>query len=331
MLLVAAAPASGTFSYHPFFDDRQPLYRGAVHAVRRIPGGTAIYYSVGVPGGATWAPTAAFPVVRLSSDYKVGDASTLTLVDTEGLRTYSPMVGPDGCLCPRVGELTVRRGSGSTGDASGRLFVGWAVMPPLPAEVETVSVEFGYGTQIEDVPVGDGALLPAVPAPSTELGQGWPALPDDAAVAAVPDPSRFIGSLVRRVADLERRVSIDEQPGQVDENLPADVLFAVGSATLTPAAQATVAQVAVRVKERTRGEVTIVGHTDSTGTSALNTELSLARARAVQAALPPGVGPQVTLTATGRGKDEPVADNATDEGRTLNRRVTVTYRVAEPS
>lgn len=42
-------PVAGTFSYATSFDDTQPVIRGAVHAVRRIPGGTALYYSVGVP------------------------------------------------------------------------------------------------------------------------------------------------------------------------------------------------------------------------------------------------------------------------------------------
>lgn len=73
----------------------------------------------------------------------------------------------------------------------------------------------------------------------------------------------------------------------------------------------------------------MVGHTDSTGTPDYNAQLSLARARAVQGALQPAVGPAVSLTATGRGEREPVADNATPDGRTQNRRVTVTYRVAE--
>ena len=313
-------PVAGTFSYATSFDDTQPLIRGAVHAVRRIPGGTALYYSVGVPEGMTWTPTASLPVVSLNEDYRIGDAAALGLVDTAGLRYYQPMVGPAGCLCPKVAQL---------GTESGTLYVGWAVMPPLPPELSSVSVAFGFGNQVEDVPVGNGPLTPAVPAPTTELGKGWPALPDAATVGAVPDPARYVRALVRHVADLERQVSTEERPGSVDENLSADVLFAVDSATLTPAAQAAIGKVAARVKERAQGSVQVVGHTDSTGTPDYNARLSLDRARAVQAALQASVGPQVSLAATGRGEQEPVADNATPEGRAQNRRVTVTYAVPE--
>lgn len=79
----------------------------------------------------------------------------------------------------------------------------------------------GFGNTVDAVPVGEGPLEPAVTVPSTVLGTGWPALPDAAAVAAVPDPARHIGSLISHVADLEQRVSTDEQPGRVEENLSA--------------------------------------------------------------------------------------------------------------
>jgi outer membrane protein OmpA-like peptidoglycan-associated protein len=324
-------PVAGSFSYARQNIDTNDLYRGVVHAVRRVPNGTAVYYSVGVAAGLSWIPTSTFPVSDSSGGYRIGDASSLALVDTDGLRIYTPMVGPDGCLCPTVSDLRDRAPDASS-DGSGKLYVGWAVMPPLPASVRTVSVVFGFGNTVDDVPVGDeGPLEPAVAAPSTVLGTGCPALPDEAAVAAVPEPARHIGSLISHVADLEQRVATDEQPGQVDENLSADVLFEINSATLSPAAQATIAEVAARVKERATGEVSVVGHTDYTGTPQLNAQLSLDRARAVQAALQPGVGPRVRLTSTGRGETEPVADNDTPEGRMLNRRVTVTYAVPETS
>lgn len=313
-----ALPVAGTFSYHAGHDDEQAEIRGAVHAVRRIPGGTAVYYSLGTPTGQPWTPTASMPVVNLSEDYEIGAASSLGLVDPSGLRYYQPMVGPDGCLCPAVADL---------GQGAGVLHVGWAVMPPLPAEVTSVGVVFGFGNQVEDVPVEDGPLEPAVAQPSTELGEGWPELPDAAQVAAVTDPGRYVRSLVRNVADLERKVTTKERPGRVDESLSADVLFAVDSATLTPAAQSTLAELAARLRERAVGEVTIIGHTDSTGAPDYNLRLSIARAQAVLDALRADVGPEVKLTASGRGEQEPVADNSTPDGRMQNRRVTVTYRV----
>ncbi len=311
-------PVAGTFSYPGRFIDTEPEIRGAVHAVQRIPGGTALYYSVGSPASMPFNRASVLPVPSLDVAYRSVDAATVALIDTQGLGFYQPMIGRDGCLCPELTDF---------GTKGGELYVGWAVMPPLPPGVAKVSVVFGFGNQVEDVPVGDGPLEPAVPTSPNVLGQGWPALPDSAALAGVTNPAQFVRPLVRHVADLEQRVSIAEQPGQVDESLAADVLFAVDSATLTPAAQATLAAVAARVKERAKGAVTVVGHTDSTGTPAYNAQLSLARARAVQAALQPGVGSGVTLTPTGVGERQPVADNATPEGRAQNRRVTVTYRI----
>jgi OmpA-OmpF porin, OOP family len=315
-------PVAGTFSYAAGHDDSQPLIRGAVHAVRRVPGGTAVYYSLGVPAGQPWVPAASAPVARLQEDYRFGDAYGVALLDPAGLRLYQPMVGPDGCLCPTLADL---------GGDSGELHVGWAVVPPLPAGTRTVSVQLGFGTQIEDVPVEDGALRPAVGTPSTVLGEGWPELPDRTRLEAVPDPDRYVRDLVRNREDLDAGVSTAERPGRVDESLSADVLFPVDSATLNEAAQGTIAELAERVRERATGPVRIVGHTDSTGDDAYNDRLSLSRAEAVRTALAAALGDAVPLEATGRGEREPVADNATDEGRRQNRRVTVTYDLADGS
>ena len=313
----AELPVAGTFSFHVRNDDSQPLAYGAVHAVRRVPGGTAVYYSVGVPEGQTLRANEFMPVPGLGVDYRAVDLAGIALVDTDGLRYYQPMVSRDGCLCPEVAQF---------GRTSGQLRVGWAVVPPLPANVTTVSVDLGYGVQVEDVPVGNGALEPAVAQASTVLGEGWPALPDQAAVEAVPDPDRYVRSLVRNRADLDRVVTTAERSGQVAESLSSDVLFPVDSAVLTPRSRATLAALAERLRTRAAGAVTVTGHADSTGTPARNLPLSLARARAVRDALR-AAGVDAPLQATGVGEREPVADNSTEQGRRLNRRVTVSYPV----
>lgn len=73
-------------------------------------------------------------------------------------------------------------------------------------------------------------------------------------------------------------------------------------------------------------QLEIIGHTDDSGARALNMSLSEARARAVRSFLLtsfPELAPE-RLTARGLGPDQPVADNATPEGRAQNRRVTFT-------
>jgi outer membrane protein OmpA-like peptidoglycan-associated protein len=65
----------------------------------------------------------------------------------------------------------------------------------------------------------------------------------------------------------------------------------------------------------------IEGHTDSQGNEAVNAELSSARAESVRAALVAKGVAADRLTAVGFGESQPIADNATTEGRAANRRV----------
>jgi outer membrane protein OmpA-like peptidoglycan-associated protein len=67
--------------------------------------------------------------------------------------------------------------------------------------------------------------------------------------------------------------------------------------------------------------VLIVGHTDNVGSAAYNKKLSLRRAQTVKSWL---IGKGITmkrLTVAGKGFDEPLNDNSTDEGRANNRRI----------
>jgi OOP family OmpA-OmpF porin len=69
----------------------------------------------------------------------------------------------------------------------------------------------------------------------------------------------------------------------------------------------------------------IGGHTDASGTAESNRRLSQLRAAAVRAALIDRGVPREALVSRGYGADQPVADNATEEGRALNRRTTVIW------
>ena len=69
--------------------------------------------------------------------------------------------------------------------------------------------------------------------------------------------------------------------------------------------------------------VEVVGHTDSTGSDAINRPLSQRRADSVVAYLKARNVSAVRLSAYGVGSDYPVASNDTPEGRQLNRRVEI--------
>lgn len=104
----------------------------------------------------------------------------------------------------------------------------------------------------------------------------------------------------------------------------SDTLFDIGSAEFKPEAMARLQQFARRLLERdTVKSINIVGHTDSSGTDALNRELSLARAIAVRDALIDSGVDDTVMLVSGVGSYQPNATNDTAEGRALNRRVEV--------
>jgi outer membrane protein OmpA-like peptidoglycan-associated protein len=105
--------------------------------------------------------------------------------------------------------------------------------------------------------------------------------------------------------------------------------FAVGQASLRPEARAHLSRVVEFVKSAGSSKVLIEGHTDDRGSDNLNQALSQRRAEAVRAALvEEGVEPG-RLNAIGRGEDQPIADNASAEGRARNRRVEIIVLGAE--
>jgi outer membrane protein OmpA-like peptidoglycan-associated protein len=111
---------------------------------------------------------------------------------------------------------------------------------------------------------------------------------------------------------------------QLKVNVPSDLSFATNSATLNPSLRPVLDQFAQGLDNTVH--VRIVGHTDSTGSDAINDPLSMARARTVQGYLEDRGVPASRLEVAGRGSREPVADNNSDAGRSKNRRVEIFLR-----
>lgn len=100
------------------------------------------------------------------------------------------------------------------------------------------------------------------------------------------------------------------------------VLFDTNKSDVKPAYNAEIEAVAKLMKEYPTAKVEVQGHTDSRGDAALNDTLSQDRANAVAAVLTNNYGIAADrVTAKGYGASQPVADNKTVEGQTLNRRV----------
>jgi len=101
------------------------------------------------------------------------------------------------------------------------------------------------------------------------------------------------------------------------------ILFATNSSTLNSASQWALTQFANSLKANPDTEVNIIGHTDNTGTDAINNPLSENRANSVKSFLMSQGVSASRMTSAGMGSTQPVANNATVDGRSLNRRVEV--------
>jgi type VI secretion system protein ImpK len=105
------------------------------------------------------------------------------------------------------------------------------------------------------------------------------------------------------------------------------LLFQSGRAEVKPEFQSIAADIAAAL-EPEPGPIRIIGHTDNVKprkSSAFksNFDLSVARAKAVETLMAPRFSDPSRITVDGKGEDEPIADNATPEGRARNRRVDV--------
>ena len=108
------------------------------------------------------------------------------------------------------------------------------------------------------------------------------------------------------------------------------VLFATNKYDLNANAKNNLAEFAKVLKEYSDADVAIYGHTDSTGSDAINNPLSVNRANAVADYLKSlGVAASQIKSVEGKGSKEPVADNSTAAGRTQNRRVEVYMYASE--
>ena len=102
------------------------------------------------------------------------------------------------------------------------------------------------------------------------------------------------------------------------------ILFTTNKAELNAAAKTSLTEFSKVVKENSDMDIAIIGHTDNTGSDAINNPLSENRAKSVSTYLKnSGVNASQIKTVEGQGSKNPVADNSTAEGRTQNRRVEV--------
>ncbi len=111
---------------------------------------------------------------------------------------------------------------------------------------------------------------------------------------------------------------------QLKVNIPADFSFDVGRAAIKPVMVPVLDKLAQGLDADM--QMVVIGHTDDTGSEAVNNPLSLDRAEAVRDYLARHGVPANRIEVEGRGEREPVATNTTPQGRAMNRRAEIYLR-----
>ena len=101
------------------------------------------------------------------------------------------------------------------------------------------------------------------------------------------------------------------------------ILFALNSSNLSDASKNNLSKFAMQMQDLPETDITIYGHTDNTGSDAVNERLSKERAQSVQNYLKLCGISDSRMTSEGMSYHMPVASNETAEGRAQNRRVEV--------
>ncbi|WP_292464770.1 type VI secretion system protein TssL, long form, partial [Mesorhizobium sp.] len=179
-----------------------------------------------------------------------------------------------------------------------------ALNPSTPVTIERASV----------APVAE----PAVAAPPE-------ATPPPPAVPTVTQIDRIRAALASEIAG--GGLTVGTKGNFIVVEISNQLLFTPGQAELKPEFQPIAADIATAL-DAEPGPIWIVGHTDNvkpkkSSQFKSNFDLSVARAKAVQSMVANELKDPSRVAVDGKGEDEPIADNATADGRAKNRRVDV--------
>lgn len=126
-----------------------------------------------------------------------------------------------------------------------------------------------------------------------------------------------------RQAVVDSPISLRRDESRLALVIPGNTGFTTGSSTLGPDVAEPLATVAAVLSEFDRTLITVNGHTDNSGTSTFNQQLSQQRAMAVARFFRQQGIHAERLVALGHGEKQPLADNETAEGRATNRRTEI--------
>lgn len=163
---------------------------------------------------------------------------------------------------------------------------------------------------------GDAKSAAIGAAIGTAVGAGTGAIIGDIMDQKAEELAKVEGATVETIKDAN---GLDA----IKVTFASGILFATNSSTLSAESKTALSDFAKKMADLPETDITIYGHTDNTGTDAVNQKVSTNRANSVSTYLQKCGIDKSRIFAEGKSFSMPVADNATEEGRALNRRVEV--------
>jgi outer membrane protein OmpA-like peptidoglycan-associated protein len=204
---------------------------------------------------------------------------------------------------------------------AGALLLGLLAIRSLMSPTEPVRTAATVTNEVANTAVS-GATRAATTAGNTAQA-AWAALGDMMKVK-LPDGSEI--NVPSRGVEARLVSYLNDSSAPVSDSTWFDfdrLLFDTGQATLQPASQEQLTNIAEILKAYPQVKIRIGGYTDNTGDPAANLQLSQQRADNVMAQLTQlGIDPS-RMSAKGYGQDDAIADNSTEQGRQKNRRISL--------